>query len=274
MKSWNSVKRALMEFSRIHPLVNSFGTGRITNPDSAKIVNFVDANVDRIYYPLVFASPDNATLNAGFCQLNCGLFFMDKIEEFQKVADKPSGGDAVVFQQLQPDEIMSDMLQLATDYVAQFTNNYDLELIGSPSVTFFDDVFSDRVAGCRVQFNLAIPFGASICAIPNESTPFWFYYGASEYNTTPDFLNGQSFTIRQGQEIEIDSFDVGATENKYLWFAIPSTIYVTNWRRSLIDRGLISTLFTLVDTETHNGVSFDIYVSNWQTNATNSMTLY
>lgn len=274
MKSWNSVKRALMEFSRIHPLVNSFGTGRITNPDSAKIVNFVDANVDRIYYPLVFASPDNATLNSGFCQLNCGLFFMDKIEEFQKVADGPTGADAVVFQQLQPDEIMSDMLQLATDFVAQFTNNYELELVGSPSVTFFDDVFSDRVAGCRIQFNLAIPFGASICAIPNEISPVLFYYGASENNTIPEFWNGQSFTIRQGIEIQIPSFDATATENKFLWFAVPSTIYVSNWRRSLIDRGLISTLFTLVDTETHNGVAFDIYVSNWQTNATTSMTLY
>jgi hypothetical protein len=274
MKSWNSVKKALLEFSRIHPLVNSFGTGRITDTNSAKIVNFVDADVDRIYYPLVFASPDNATLNSGFCQLNCGLFFMDKVEEFQKLADGPTTADGVDLQQLQPDEIMSDMLQLATDYVAQFTNNYDLELVGSPSVTFFDDVFSDRVAGCRVQFNLAIPFGPSICAIPSSTGPFWFYYGATETGIIGDFWDGNSFAIRPGIEIEIDSFDSGATQNMSLWFAIPSTISVTNWRRSLIDRGLISTLFNLIDTTTHNGVVYDVYISNWQTNATTPMTLY
>lgn len=274
MKSWNSVKKALLEFSRIHPLVNSFGTGRITDTNSAKIVNFVDADVDRIYYPLVFASPDNATLNSGFCQLNCGLFFMDKVEEFQKLADGPTTADGVDLQQLQPDEIMSDMLQLATDYVAQFTNNYDLELVGSPSVTFFDDVFSDRVAGCRVQFNLAIPFGPSICAIPSLTGPWVFYYGANESGIVGDFWDGQMFAIRPGMEIDIDAFDSNATENMYLWFAIPSTISVTNWRRSLIDRGLISTLFNLADTTTHNGVVYDVYVSNWQTNATTQMTLY
>ena len=101
MKSWNSIKRVLKEFSEVHPLVNSFGTGDILNPDSADITNFLTPNVDRVYYPLVFALMDRASFVSNGITISSSLVFMDKIEELQKVADMPMGGDATDFQQKQ-----------------------------------------------------------------------------------------------------------------------------------------------------------------------------
>jgi len=273
MRSWNTIKKSLRDFSRSHPLVKSFGTGNILSDDSRKIVNFVDASIDRMYYPLVFAEFNNSRIQANSVVMNVGLIFMDKFEEIPKIPDLPTGGDAVRFQTLQADEVMSDMLQLATDYVIRYQMTFadDFNMLVNQDVRFFVDDRSDRVAGCRVNCSFEVPFPKSLCKLPIIEETFTYYYGTSEVMEDIDPTSGSSKVIQDGQDLII-TFDAEATENSYLWMAIPETRSLpSNWFRNSFDQGLFSELFQFNNSEVIDGITYDVYISQWQTLATDSM---
>lgn len=273
MRSWNTIKKSLRDFSRSHPLVNSFGTGNILSDDSRKIVNFVDASTDRIYYPLVFAEFNNSRIQANSVLLNVGLIFMDKMEEISKIPASPSGSDAVQFQTLQADEVMSDMLQLATDYVVRYQMTFadDFNMLVNQDVRFFVDDRSDRVAGCRVNCSFEVPFPKSLCKLPIIEETFTYYYGTAEEIAPIDAETGSSKIIQDGQDLII-TFDASAEENAFLWLAIPETRSLpSNWFRNSFDQGLFSELFQFNNTQVIDGISYHIYISQWQTLATDSM---
>lgn len=270
MQSWNTIKRSLKEFSQSHPLVNSFGTGNLLDPDSAQITNFVNAGVDRVYYPLVFAVLDGARFATNSVEFNVSLVFMDKIEEAQKVADKPSGKDAVKFQQMQPDEVMSDMTQLAGDFMIKYQRTFanDFDISADANIEYFNDRFGDRVAGCRAVLSFNVPLQLSICSIPTDTATDTVYFGAVEDVNLIPYFEGNTQSILPDSELNI-VFDSTATDNKFIWFGIPESYYFSTWYRSSFDQGTFSDLFYLIDTID----GYDFYVSNWQTNATINMKI-
>jgi hypothetical protein len=251
MQSWNTIKRSLKEFSESHPLVNSFGTGNILDPDSAQITNFVTPEIDRVYYPLVFATLDGARFGSNSATFTVGLVFMDKIEESQKVADRPTGSNALNFQTLQPDEVMSDMTQLAGDFMIKYQRR-----------------FGDRVAGCRAVVSFNVPLALSVCTIPTEMDPDTCYYGGVEATNQIDLYDGNTLAVAIDKPINI-TFDGSAVSNLFLWFAVPSTYSFSHWYRSAFDQGSFVDLFEVYDTQD----GYDIYVTKWQTEATVQMTI-
>lgn len=270
MQSWNTIKRSLREFAEAHPLVNSFGTGNILDPDSANITNFVSPAVDRIYYPLVFATLEGSRFATNSVQFSVGLVFMDKIEESQKVADRPTGSDALDFQTLQPDEVMSDMTQLAGDFMIKYQRTFgnDYDITADANVDYFVDRFGDRVAGCRAVLTFNVPLRLSICEIPADVQTDTIYYGAVEALIDIDYFDGNTQEVVPGSELNI-VFDGMATSNKFLWFGAPVSYNFTTWYRSNFDQGTFEDLFETIYTS--NGYHF--YASMWQTNAVTNMKI-
>jgi len=270
MQSWNTIKRSLKEFSESHPLVNSFGTGNILEPDSAQITNFVTPEIDRVYYPLVFATLDGARFGSNSATFTVGLVFMDKIEESQKVADRPTGSNALNFQTLQPDEVMSDMTQLAGDFMIKYQRTFgnDFDISVDANVDYFVDRFGDRVAGCRAVVSFNVPLALSICEIPSDIQTDTIYYGAVESLIDIDYFDGNTLSIIPNTPINV-VFDSTATSNKFLWFGAPESYNFTTWFRSSFDQGNFDDLFELI----YNNDGFDFYASKWQTIATINMVI-
>lgn len=270
MKSWNSIKRVLKEFSEVHPLVNSFGTGDILNPDSADITNFLTPSIDRVYYPLVFALMDRANFVSNGITISSSLVFMDKIEELQKVADMPINGDATDFQQRQIDEVISDMIQLSSDYMVKFQRTYgqDFAVDVNAGIEPFVDRFGDRVAGVRVTMNFTMPLAMSLCDLPSDLNPDTCYYGTSPTNSVANYLDGNITYVRSGKPFTI-SFDANGVTNDFIWFAVPENYTFTLWQRSGIDLGNFADLFELYDTQD----GFDIWISQWPTDVVTPMTI-
>ena len=270
MQSWNTIKKSLKEFSETHPLVNSFGTGNILDPDSAQITNFVTPEIDRVYYPLVFATLDSSRFGSNSVTFTVGLVFMDKIEESQKVADRPTGSNALNFQTLQPDEVMSDMTQLAGDFMIKYQRTFgnDFDISVDANVDYFVDRFGDRVAGCRAVLSFNVPLALSICTIPTEMNPDVCYFGGVEATNEIDLYDGSTIAVAPNQPINI-TFDPLAVSNLFLWFAVPSTYSFSHWFRSAFDQGAFEQLFEVYDTED----DYTIYVTMWQTEATVQMTI-
>jgi hypothetical protein len=270
MQSWNTIKRSLKEFSQEHPLVNSFGTGNLLDPDSAQITNFITSGVDRVYYPLVFAVLDGARFATNSIEFSVSLVFMDKIEEAQKVADMPTIGNPVRFQQMQPDEVMSDMTQLAGDFMIKyqrtFANNFDIS--SDANVEYFNDRFGDRVAGCRATMSFNVPLQLSICSIPSDTPTDTVYFGAVEDIALIPYFEGNTQSNVPESALNI-VFDSEATDNKFIWFGVPNSYYFATWFRSSFDQGPFDDLFYIIDSID----GYDFYVSNWQTNATINMTI-
>lgn len=270
MQSWNTIKRSLREFAESHPLVNSFGTGNILDPDSANITNFVTPAIDRIYYPLVFATLEGSRFASNSVQFSVGLVFMDKIEESQKVADRPTGSDALDFQTLQPDEVMSDMTQLAGDFMIKYQRTFgnDYDITADANVDYFVDRFGDRVAGCRAVLTFNVPLGLSICEIPTPANPDICYYGAVEATIDIDLYTGNEKAVAPSEPFQL-VFDGVAVSNLFLWFAVPSDYTLSHWFRTAFDQGNFLDLFEVYDTQD----GYIIYVTKWQTEATAPMTL-
>lgn len=260
MISLNMLKKSIMQFAQSHPMVKAFGNGLLTDPNSYLITNFVTPEVDRIYYPLVFMTFDNAQYVANGMNYNISLLFMDRIEELQKTAESPTSVSATKFQQRMPDEIISDMTQLAGDFVSKFTYNFgsDYKITANSNVQFFNDVWSDRVAGARISLTFNIPYLEGLCEIPDSNDPSVFYYGTSN-ETTWDYMDGTSLIITDRNRLSF--YFEPSEENMYLHIAIPSDMSFNIYQRSGYDTGAFEDLFSLqyiID-------GYKVYVSNWET---------
>jgi hypothetical protein len=270
MFSWNTIKKDLKEFSEIHPLVNSFGTGDILNPDSADITNFVSPDIDRVYYPLVFTIMDRANFVSNGITMSVSLVFMDKIEELQKVADKPSGGDAIDFQQKQVDDVISDMIQLSSDYMIKYQRTYGQEysLDVNASIEPFVDRFGDRVAGVRTTMNFTLPLSMSLCDLPSNLNPDTCYYGTSVSSSVSNYLDGEIVYVRVGKPFQI-TFNPSGVLNDFIWFAVPENYSFNVWQRNSFDVGNFGDLFELYDIQD----GYKIWISKWATDVVTPMTI-
>jgi len=67
------------------------------------------------------------------------------------------------------DEVISDMLEIATDYIAFFQDDpeFNYTLNSSVSLSRFLEARDDKVAGWRAVFNFEMPFSRNICIIPD-----------------------------------------------------------------------------------------------------------
>lgn len=66
-------------------------------------------------------------------------------------------------------DVQSDMLQIATDTIAQidFSGFIDWMVLGASNFVLVREEFDDFVAGVAVDINIQVPFDKDICAVPN-----------------------------------------------------------------------------------------------------------
>ncbi len=67
------------------------------------------------------------------------------------------------------DEVLSDQLQTAQDFISALTNdpNEDWTLSASVSLTRVVESRDDRTAGWQATMTFEIPYGHSVCEIPS-----------------------------------------------------------------------------------------------------------
>ena len=88
---------------------------------------------------------------------------MDKVEELR---DKP---DSVGNWKDNEDEVVSDMFEVVSDFVAAFQDDPTIDYTLSDSVTAdpFFSVRDDKITGWRAVLTFELPFSRSICIIPS-----------------------------------------------------------------------------------------------------------
>lgn len=162
MPNWNQIKNKLLEFSKNHPQVNSFGTGDPIAFGTDNVINLIESDRDRITYPLVFASVEQGAFNLSQKTLQVALFVMDRVEELR---DKP---DVIGNWKDNEDEVVSDMFDVLSDFVSAFQDDpsIDYTLNGSVTADPFFSVRDDQVTGWRAVLTFELPFSRSVCIIP------------------------------------------------------------------------------------------------------------
>ncbi len=103
-------------------------------------------------YPAVVIVPGMSTTTSGSVILQFSLFFCDVL-----IADKINCRD-----------VYNDMLEVAKDFIAQFTGDPDTSwsLSENCTLTPFEEQLDDFVAGWQLDCNVEIPFGHSVCDMP------------------------------------------------------------------------------------------------------------
>jgi hypothetical protein len=165
--SWIKIKQALLDLANAHPQVNSFGTGDPLAVGTDNTINLRTPSRERIVYPLVFADVQSATTDAGTLDLVVGVYFSDRVESIKPMGGVVSGSPTLGWQDNE-DEVLSDQLQIAQDFISSLTNdpNEDWTLSASVSLTRFVESRDDRTAGWQATMTFEIPFGHSVCEIP------------------------------------------------------------------------------------------------------------
>lgn len=166
MPSWNNIKGEILNLANRHAQVNSFGTGDPTQIGTDTVLNLKTPDRDRIAYPLVYADLESSQVINTSVQMSVALYFMDRVEPLR---DKPSN---VTNWQDNEDEVISDLHDIALDFVAYFTDDPNLDYTVEPQTSlnrFYEEERNgDAVVGWRVVLNFIGPFGRDICAIPQN----------------------------------------------------------------------------------------------------------
>ena len=166
--SWIKIKQALLNLANSHPQVNSFGTGDPLAIGTDNTINLRTPSRERIVYPLVFADVQSATTDAGTLSLVVGVYFSDRVESIASMGGVVSGSPLLGWQDNE-DEVLSDQLQIAQDFIASLTNDpsEDWTLSTTVNLTRFVESRDDRTAGWQATMTFEIPFGHSVCEIPS-----------------------------------------------------------------------------------------------------------
>jgi hypothetical protein len=96
-----------------------------------------------------------------------GVYFSDRVESIKPMGGVVSGSPTLGWQDNE-DEVLSDQLQVAQDFISSLTNdpNEDWTLSASVSLTRFVESRDDRTAGWQATMTFEIPYSHSVCEIP------------------------------------------------------------------------------------------------------------
>jgi len=97
-----------------------------------------------------------------------GVYFSDRVESIATMGGVVSGSPTLGWQDNE-DEVLSDQLQIAQDFISSLTNDPTQEwtLSTSVSLTRFVESRDDRTAGWVATMSFQLPYGHNICEIPS-----------------------------------------------------------------------------------------------------------
>ena len=140
--SYNQIVDAFEDISTAHYQVNTFGIGDVWEV----------ATSGTVQYPMVWAVPQDGQLSNKVYNSNWTLIFMDLVHKDEH----------------DENEVMSDMEQVALDYIAQLQKpeyGFDFKADGI-SFKRFTERFDDEVTGVAIDITIRVPFIFNRCAIP------------------------------------------------------------------------------------------------------------
>lgn len=139
----NQIIAEIKKFAANHAMINDVGVGDLPE---------IGASKDQGYALLwVYYNTANMTGNAQVIPMR--IILMDKIDQEKSIEQ----------------EVHSDMLQVAQDFIAHFKNNpvfVTLDITGDPTMQFFTDRFTDLVAGVDLNVNFKDLKPYDRCIIP------------------------------------------------------------------------------------------------------------
>jgi hypothetical protein len=177
MTSLNQIIQVLQNIAAAHRQIQDFGFGQEW-----------DIAASTVQYPLMYVVPQQSLVNDKVMSLKLSLLFMDLVNKDDS----------------NKQEVLSDMLQVAMDVLAQlkllpYEDLFDLDK--SVTLTDFYEKYDDEVSGYKMDVALNVSMLYDQCAVPSlltaEGTPFVF----------PEFGSStQASAWHDGNGIPADSF--------------------------------------------------------------------
>lgn len=182
MMTVNNVKGLFQNIASSHYNINGFGFG-----------NLFEMNGEikpGIIYPFLWVVPLDSVTTENTQQRRFLLLIGGQVKK-----DKTNR-----------DEVWSDSEQTMNDIVKILKNESDdYELIGEPSITFFDEQHSDWIAGCQAEIVLQSDFNNNYCDIPaaNITSPV----SVPGYGIIKDQYGNTVTTLKRGEVYTIEILD-------------------------------------------------------------------
>lgn len=167
--SWIKIKNALLAAAQAHPQINSFGCGDALAIGTDNTINLTAPSQNRILYPLLFVDVSNFSASKGALNLTVQAYIMDRVERTQTMNPIVSGTAQAGWQSTE-DQVLSDMLLVASDLMAKLTDDPNVTYTLQPGTTGqrFVESRDDIVAGWSMTLTFALPYGMDICSIPTR----------------------------------------------------------------------------------------------------------
>jgi hypothetical protein len=166
----NQIRRRIKSIVLAHKQVRTFGIGPVSDIQAKKDVK----------YPLVSLRDlgGNISIVGKVTTVNYKMFFLDLINVSEDTRENEQ-------------DILSDMISVATDIVAQINNpNFsDWRISTDNSLQLVIDEESDYCGGCAIDFSISFMFTQNRCQIPtdffDETTTYDLMYDV-KYTATGD----------------------------------------------------------------------------------------
>jgi len=118
------------------------------------IADYLSKGTDNIY-PSLYYDVTGANIQGKSLTLNFSLYFFDRM----------------LAENTNETEVLSDMLEVAQDILAQLKyNNFIFDEMTSATISFITEDTPDLLAGVKVDMALDIPFLADRCQVPTTYT--------------------------------------------------------------------------------------------------------
>lgn len=115
------------------------------------LADYLSRGVDNVY-PSLYYDLTGADIAGNTLSLNFSLYFFDRMlpEETNET------------------EVLSDMLEVAQDIVAQLNHpNFEFDMSQNVTFTFFTEDTPDLLAGVQANITIEIPFLQNRCVVPS-----------------------------------------------------------------------------------------------------------
>jgi len=146
MPTLNQVVKIIGDLASNHKQLKSNYFGDL--PD------FLSRGTDNIY-PSMYYDVSGANISGNTLSLNFSLYFFDRM----------------LPEDTNETEVLSDMLEVAQDIVAQLAHpNLEFDITTNTTLDFFTENTPDLLAGVRADITLELPYLSNRCVVPSTYT--------------------------------------------------------------------------------------------------------
>lgn len=142
----NNIVKTITDLGNAHQQIKSVYFG--------DLVDYLSRGTENVY-PSLFFDLTGGNIVEKSVVLNFSLYFFDR----------------VLHEQTNETEVLSDMLEICQDIIAQLrSNTFEFDEGLSANLTFFTDDTPELLGGVRADISIDIPFLANRCVVPSSYT--------------------------------------------------------------------------------------------------------